>query len=115
MNISTSTAIDILIHPDNLSIKIGRGRNGNFFPKISLSEDKRVLVTLRWASHKTREGAISTIKKILETALLFEPAVNSFYVREFSSRGKFLSQDKIDRIIKKLNKGGCDFVDTSTF
>jgi len=114
MNISTETAIEILTHPDDVSIKIGRGENGKFFPKVSINEESRVLLTSRWASHESRESVISLIKGVFEACLSFKTAlVCSSSGESLDLCEKMLDQDKINEIIKRLKKS--DFVDTSTF
>jgi len=114
MNISTETAIEILTHPDDISIRIGLGENGKFFPKISLNEDGRVLVTARWASHPTKESVIKLIKEILEACLCFKTSLGCSFAREdLKLCERMLNQDVIDSIIEALE--AFDYVDTSSF
>jgi hypothetical protein len=114
MNISTETAIEILTHPNDISIKISRAEDGKFFPKVWINEDGRVLIAARWASHETRESVINLIKKTLEACLSFKTALNcSSSTREsFDLCEKMLDQNQVNSIIGQLEKFDC--VDTSS-
>jgi|GEM_PF-5393960 len=90
MSVSKDVALEILAHPSDIFIAVGKAENGKFFLNIRIitEEGDRALLVSRYPCHETRDSVVKCIQVFLESCLGFEEGRSCREDRFFACLGQ---------------------------